>query len=308
MYTEHRFFALGSEVEICLIMPDDRFTNKILSTVQHHIVDFERQFSRFDPQSELSHFNQLDHGDFYPSEPFMKLLIESKKYFSLTNGVFDPTVYDALNRYYAKSFDQVCDAKTSPPPVQHKYTLRDLKIDLERSTVTKPVGFHLDFGGIGKGYVVDQAADLIRQYTDNFWLAIGGDLIVSGTAENQSWQVGLAHPREPAKDIATMKPRQTPLAVATSGITKRKGRAGNVDWHHIINPKTGEPALTNALSATVMADSAAKADVLAKVAVILGIPKGLEFIDSVENAGCAMIDAKACRHDSHWIQEMIEYV
>jgi thiamine biosynthesis lipoprotein len=56
------------------------------------------------------------------------------------------------------------------------------------------------------------------------------------------------------------------MAVATSGITKRRG----ADWHHLINPQTGQPAATDLLTATVSAPSATAADIYAKCMVLLG--------------------------------------
>jgi thiamine biosynthesis lipoprotein len=40
--------------------------------------------------------------------------------------------------------------------------------------------------------------------------------------------------------------------------------------HHIIDPRTGEPATTDLLSATVLAPTAAQAEGWAKAAIILG--------------------------------------
>jgi thiamine biosynthesis lipoprotein len=59
-------------------------------------------------------------------------------------------------------------------------------------------------------------------------------------------------------------------ALATSGVDYRQWQAMNRTMHHIIDPRTGEPAATDLLSATVLATASVEAEGWAKAAIILG--------------------------------------
>jgi len=69
-------------------------------------------------------------------------------------------------------------------------------------------------------------------------------------------------------------------AVATSGRDYRRWTRGGVEQHHIIDPRTGQPAQTDILSATIVAPSGPLAEIAAKVAFILGSRAGLAWLDA----------------------------
>ena len=74
-------------------------------------------------------------------------------------------------------------------------------------------------------------------------------------------------------------------ALATSTTVRRSWRRGGRQLHHLIDPRTGEPADTDVVSVSVLADSAVTADVFAKVALIRGFDAGREFIQNQGAAG-----------------------
>ena len=112
----------------------------------------------------------------------------------------------------------------------------------------------LDLGGIAKGYAVDRAAELLAP-AGPCLVNAGGDLAVRGGA----WPVGVEH-------LTLLLERG---AIATSGRDRRRWTRDGREHHHLIDPRTGAPADTPLLRATVVAASAAEAEVLAK-AVFLG--------------------------------------
>jgi thiamine biosynthesis lipoprotein len=59
--------------------------------------------------------------------------------------------------------------------------------------------------------------------------------------------------------------------VATSGIDARVWRLPDGRFaHHVLDPRTGEPAWTGLVAATAVADTALEAEVLAKTALLAG--------------------------------------
>jgi thiamine biosynthesis lipoprotein len=86
----------------------------------------------------------------------------------------------------------------------------------------------------------------------------------------------VADPLAPEADVAQLWLEQG--GVATSGRDYRRWRRGGVWQHHLLDPRTGRPAQTDVLSATVLGPSAAEAEVAAKVALILGSRAGLAWL------------------------------
>jgi len=50
--------------------------------------------------------------------------------------------------------------------------------------------------------------------------------------------------------------------------------------HHIIDPRSGQPAITDVLAATVIAPHAQQAEVATKMALILGTQAGIAWLDA----------------------------
>ena len=83
-----------------------------------------------------------------------------------------------------------------------------------------------------------------------------------------SWPVSLDDPRNPGETLSMLN--IPPGAVATSSIAKRVWKQGEKQRHHLIDPRTGEPAETDWLSVTVIAAHAAMCEVFAKALLIAG--------------------------------------
>ena len=94
----------------------------------------------------------------------------------------------------------------------------------------------------------------------------------------ENWEVGLEDPRNASLDLITLQVDNG--AVATSSVVKRVWQQGNATRHHLIDPRTGEPAVTPWWSVTVLAPSAASAEVFAKAILIGGPERAMHLIDN----------------------------
>ena len=128
-------------------------------------------------------------------------------------------------------------------------------------------GMELDFGGIGKEYAVDRAADICHALGVRSALVdLGGDIRVVGPSpDGHPWSIFIRHPRRPdeaAKTIALVRG-----AVATSGDYERYFEVNGRRYCHVINPKSGNPVQT-LCSATVTADRCMAAGAAATIAML----------------------------------------
>lgn len=270
--------------DIFIRIDSDTHSEETLHTDLQHCFElfrsFEARFSRFKEESELSRFNERHQEKQIVSQEFFTLLRKSGEYHLFTEGLFNPTILPALEQEgYVKSrlegFTSPDMLHTNDSPI---LSLGNIDMD-EKSLTVDTHGARLDFGGIGKGYIIDQIALFLRSrgYSD-FFVDAGGDLSAGGKNTEKGydfWAVDIEHPKYPNQSLATLM--LTDKAATTSGINRRHWINGTQVKHHIIDPRTGKSAGTDLVSVTVVAHETALADVLAKSILILGRTAGHEF-------------------------------
>lgn len=273
------FKALGSGIAIMGEMPEI-----LLDEAQKKIEAFEKDYSRFIAGNKLDRLNQAERVE--ADEGMIELLRAAKHFYQLTDGIFDPTIARALESAgYDKSFELLAGQTDNRLPTAQKDFLNRVKFDeliIDGNGVNKPQTMKLDLGGIGKGFIVDQLDKHLFADVGSYWLSAGGDMMLKGKDQTgHAWQVKVQNPGKPEEDLLTLQSQGEKMAIATSGIIKRRG----ADWHHLIDPRTGLPVANNILSVTVVASSVSEADVFAKTVLILGEQQGLGFIEK-QGAEC----------------------
>lgn len=174
---------------------------------------------------------------------------------------------------------------------------RHIQLDPKKKTVKfKQHNVRLDFGGIAKGYAVDNAIALLEQCgIKNGLVSAGGDSRVLGDRNGKPWVMGVRHPRQNNK-VAVRLPLSN-AAISTSGDYERFFIEDGKRYHHIINPKTGQ-SVEKTWSATVIGDNAMTTDALSTTLFVLGAEKAIKFIDSQNNVDAIIIDDKGKMHYS----------
>jgi thiamine biosynthesis lipoprotein len=240
----------------------------------------ERRFSRFRPESELSQLNRSAGSLFQASPALFEVLELSLQLYHLTDGLFDPSILpDLVAAGYDRSMDVLQLAGESLPPaplgavrIASPLPFSTLQLDGKKQSVYLPEGLQLDLGGIAKGWIAAQAAQALSRYSRACAVSAGGDMqLVSLPPGKDAWQVELEDPRQPESALALL--RLPPGGLATSTTTRRTWRQGGVLRHHIIDPRSGQPAGSAWLSVTVHAPQLVQAEAFAKALLIAG-PQG----------------------------------
>ena len=237
------------------------------------IVDSERRFTRFSEDSELSQLNRSAGTWFRASTDLLTVILLARHYVEQTAGLFDPAILPDLQRVgYDRSMDLIRaqGVFSLPQPASRRHLAFDgVVINPQESLVCLPEGMSIDLGGIAKGWIAEQAALILADYSAVCGVSAGGDMYLSGIPENLSgWPVALDDPRHPGRTLVTLN--LPPGAIATSSVAKRAWKQGGKDRHHLIDPRTGEPAETEWLSVTVIAEHVDLCEVFAKALLIAG--------------------------------------
>ena len=261
MISRRTFRAMGTDIE--LLVEGDR-PESALDAAEHEFHRLEALLSRFRDDSELSRLNRDGSIDAGPDlARVVGLALEGR---DRTAGRFDPTVHDALVAAgYDRSFEQVPAhaAVPPPPPAPAAGGVRlcaDNRIELDD-------GVRLDLGGIGKGYACERAVELLG-LAGPCLVNAGGDIAIRGG----SWTVG----------VESMTIQLTGGGLATSGRDRRRWQRGGRELHHLIDPSTGAPSLTDLLRVTVVAADAVDAEVAAKSLFLAGSERAAAEADAAE--------------------------
>lgn len=285
------FRAMNTGVEIQLYTHNTQGgeADGLMADVQRMFDKAEKHLTRFDPSSELSQLNRSTGRRQRVSALLFDVVEAAVWAASVTGGLFDPTLLKVMEAIgYDRSFEWIelrnqaavgTNGHTSSLPPPHPGQYRTIGLNRVRGEITLPPDVQLDLGGIGKGWTVDRSAEWLVG-RGPFMINAGGDLYAYGAPPDQpGWSVGIVDPWQPERDIARLQVRQR--AVATSTISRRQWRRGGRMVHHLIDPRTGQPAETDAVSVTVVAHRAALAEVYAKAALILGVDAGRAFLNDV---------------------------
>ncbi len=285
------FRAMGGQILAIVDTHGEQALDCLQATPRWFAV-WERTFSRFDKQSELSRLNRNAGRTVRVSPELWEVIAESVRAAQRSAGLVTPTLLAELEQAgYAESFSrsvapeseqsEATDAAASSE--QHVNVLpaygnwKSITLYARTRSIRVPHGMRLDLGGVAKGWAAEQAADHLSRHGPAL-VDAGGDIAVSGPrADGSPWPIGIANPFDPDAQLDMILIGHG--GVATSGRDYRRWRKHG-DWqHHIIDPHTGRPATTDLVSVTVIAPSVREAEVAAKAAFILGSRDGLAWID-----------------------------
>lgn len=149
----------------------------------------------------------------------------------------------------------------------------------------------LDLGGVAKGYIADDLADLLVELgVERFAMNLGGNVLVRGGREEDlearprvhagdPWRIGIVNPLDPRHNRAIVDVATG--SVVTSGVHERCFVRDGVRYHHILDPRTGMPAATDVTSATIVAERSTDCDGYSTTAFMMGAERAIEFVEGL---------------------------
>jgi thiamine biosynthesis lipoprotein len=254
----------------------------------------EDQLTVYRDDSEVSRLNATAHLGPVEVEPGLFRLLETAvRLAEATGGAYDVTA-GALSIAWGffKGPRRVPDPETLAD-ARSRTGSSHLILDAGRRTVAfdRP-GIVINLGSIGKGHAIDRAVGLIR---DHWWpttaLVHGGQssLYALGSPPGRfggRWPIALRNPFDPSTPLGVLQLRHRGLG--TSGAAFQHFESGGRVYGHILDPRTGEPALGPA-SVTVLAPTAAEADALSTAFYLLGPDPAAAYIEQHPGVGAIFV-------------------
>jgi len=272
---------MATDIYLCLAsqtLSETEITEDI-DKILNQLVDFEQKYSRFITNNLLANLNESE--SFEASDDLLELIEAGENYYKKTQGLFDPTIYNYLiNEGYNVSKKQGFYDRNVIQVSDEHYSFADVKVNYKEKTIKKPKSLHIDFGGIGKGYIVDKIVQWVGKKYENFCIDAGGDMYLGGVDVSNKypyWAIEIEGNPDKKSDQQTPTLLLSNKAVATSGIGKRTWTKDNATKTHIINPKTKKSVENDLFSVTVVGNTTVYSDIYAKTLLLLGSEDGLEY-------------------------------
>ena len=300
------FPALGTTCEVQYVCDDPATAGTFERAAVGWVQTFEAKYSRFRADSLVSRINAAAGREWVEVDEEMEQLMKLCDSLSfLTQGILDPTTLPLIRLWNYKA-----ERPTIPSDAMIAGALRLVgwsKVQRAPGKVFLPEpGMALDFGGFGKEYAVDIVAQMAGLHGISCVLVdFGHDLRSIGNPPGRpAWHIGLEDPRRPGNAAGSLALTGN-RGVASSGDYVRQFTIDGRRFGHILDPRTGRPVANGCTQATVIAGTCLHAGVLSTTAFVLGVPKGIEFIQSFPGAEGLLVTETARAQTRGFYQHVV---
>jgi len=271
---EYQAMAGPCEVHICCEEKSE--ADHLASLALFETRRIEHKYSRYRDDSIVTAINTAQGRTVDIDEETMRLLEYADQCHRLSDGLFDIT--SGVLRRAWRFKGEVADPDRDLIDSLLEKVGWD-RVTLGDGAVTIPAESEIDLGGIGKEYAVDRVAQLLTgEIEAPLMVNFGGDIRVVGVdSVDRSWSIGIEDPQVSDKPVGQIELHHG--AVATSGDARRFSIYQGKRLGHILNPKTGWPAVNMPRSVTVIGSTCLEAGFLATLSMLYGADAE-QFLDA----------------------------
>lgn len=289
------------------LYPNDQNSQKAMDEAYQYIKDMASLFSEFDTGTDIYQVNQAAGKEAVKvAKETLDLVTFGKAKSEEFSGSFEINL-GSVSRLWKDTADQ----NTIPQADQITEGLKHIgyqaiEINQDQSTIKlTDKGSRLDLGAISKGYIADGVAKIIKEHgIKNAIINLGGNLILIGSKPNQEqgWKVGIQNPGQgTGEPVGALFVKD--LSVVTSGIYERFVEVDGKQYHHILDPHTGYPVDNSLASVSVITDVSLEADAYSTILFLLGLEKGMDYVNKTEGLEAIFITRDNKIHLSKGIKD-----
>jgi len=248
--------------------------------------EIEAMFARFDSEasnwrhdSDLARFNAAAANTCMPMpESVLDMVRLSDHLYSDSEGSFDITVAPLLKLwgFHGGEQHQVPDPEHLQQ-VMAEVGQQHLRIDANNQ-LCKDVALTLDISSVGAGYMVDRVVERLATYdVTNYMVEITGELKAAGHKPgSRPWRIAIEEPRDDER-VAQMILALDGEGVSTSGDYRNYYEVNGQRFSHTFDARSGHPVMHKLAAVTVLDESAAEADGLSTLLMIMGEDTGWDY-------------------------------
>lgn len=248
--------------------------------------EIESMFARFDSEasnwrgdSDIARFNAAPAGTcMQMPESVLDLVRLADHLHADSGGSFDITVAPLLKLWGFHGGEQ----HQVPHPEQLQAAMltvgqQHLHIR-DDNQLCKDVALTLDISSVGAGYTVDRVIERLATYgITNYMVEVTGELKAAGRKPgNRPWRIAVEEPRDDER-VAQMILDLDGKGVSTSGDYRNYYEVDGQRFSHTFDARSGHPVMHKLAAVTVLDDSAAEADGLSTLLMIMGEETGWDY-------------------------------
>jgi thiamine biosynthesis lipoprotein len=275
---QYTFDALGT---ICSVDAPDGIDSAVLDRAAQIARDVEHSMSAQLPDSDLSLINaQASDHPVKTTPEILDLLGRFLGYSDVFNGLLDPAVLPLVRLWGIGTESARVPSQNEIDSVLPLVDKNGIVIKDGAVSFKKP-GMGIDLGAIGKGWAADKMSDyLVSKGVKAAIISLGGNLALIGRKKDGTdWNVGIRDPYGRNGEYMCIV-KVASGSVVTSGIYERYFEQDGKRYHHILDPRTGYPADNGLAGISIFTASSTTADAYSTGVFLLGLEKGMEFLES----------------------------
>jgi FAD:protein FMN transferase len=266
---------MGVQIRLALYAPSETAAFAAASAAYARVDELDAVLSDWSITSELTRLCAAQSSGHAPatavSQDFARVLDHALEIATASAGAFDPTIAPLVALWRESRRSGNLPRAAALAAARQCAGFAAVTLDYGPPPIVRftKAGMRLDFGGIGKGHALDEAAAVLRSHgVDRFLLSFGGDILAGGPPPGRAgWIVELTGDGElrvPIKDVA----------ISTSGDLEQFVEIDARRYSHVIDPVTGL-GCTKLGRATVIGARAATTDALATALCVMSTVEGL---------------------------------
>ncbi len=261
-----RFYAMASPCDCLIETENEESAKQIAQLAANEAWRIEHKYSRYKSNNYFAHINSSNGNPVAIDDETFQLLTFAAQCYQVSEGMFDLTSGVLRNVWHFKQasrFPDKQDIEKLLPFIGWE------NISFTKDSITIPPHMEIDFGGIGKEYAVDRAANIIAEAypATSVVVNFGGDLRVTSAPKSRpQWNIGVDSQLPGIERSIFISVG----AVCTSGSTERYIIHNGKRYSHILNPKTGYPVQDSPKTVTIIADHCLQAGMMATLAMLQG--------------------------------------
>src|SRR5262249_25264768 len=274
---ERSRYLMGTSLSLTLVGDDPAALEAAATRAYEEAARIEGSLSNWKPESEVSRLNAAGGRETRLGDDLFRVVDRGLDWARETDGAFDPAIDPLVRAYDLRGNGRVpSEEEVASARVASRWT--NVHLDRGARTVRLEAGAGIETGGIGKGYALDQAAQVLRAAgVRSALLNFGGQMLAMGAPPGESgWTVQLADANDRSRPTMTLVLRDASLA--TSSQAERGMHVGHRFIGHVIDPSDGAPVATRG-SAGAIAGTGIDADALSTALLVLGPSRGARFVE-----------------------------
>lgn len=257
----HFDHILGTSLDVWLITEKPADAERAEAAILAEIERLRKVFSLYDSESELSHWNRRE-GWFTISHDMAAVLRQYEVVKQIVGDACSPSVGASVELW-----QQAVRTGVLPSAEELAASVRENSTWMQSGRRVYREGTHpLNLNSVAKGYIIQRAMEVVRDFIPSGLVNLGGDITAWG---DHTWTIGIQDPQNPAENappLATFPLKNA--SVATSGGYQRFFTVAGERHSHLIDPRTGQPA-KGILSSTVIAPDSLWANPLATALCVM---------------------------------------